>query len=72
MNKLLLVLIILLIILIGYCLWRNTVKKNKLIEGLQDKTINNFFVAKTLNRHCYNGATHAKVPLSEEKEIPVH
>ena len=70
MNRLLLLLIILLICLIGYYLWRNVFKKDKLIEGLQDKTINNFFAPKTLNRHCYSGSTHAKVPLSEEKVIP--
>ena len=70
MNRLLLLLIILLICLIGYYLWRNVFKKNELIEGLQDKTINNFFAAKTLNRHCYSGSTHKKVPLSEEKVIP--
>ena len=34
------------------------------------RTINKFFADKTLNRKCYSGSTHAKVPLSEEKTIP--
>ena len=37
----------------------------------ESETISNFFAPKTLNRHCYNGSTHGKVPLSEQKVIPL-
>ncbi len=36
----------------------------------ESKQIDKFFADKTLNRNCYSGSTHAKVPLSEEKTIP--